>query len=103
MKEKRLIEIRAAEDEGMTVEGYAAVFDSVTDLGYMKEVIDTLANYGAWNAANLDGGTSTQLVINGQLKNNPKNIYGNKVEGGRSVVTGWGLIPGAGKTETETE
>ena len=69
----------------------------------MKEVIDTLANYGAWNAANLDGGTSTQLVINGQLKNNPKNIYGNKVEGGRSVVTGWGLIPGAGKTETETE
>lgn len=40
MKEKRLVEVRAAEDEGMTVEGYAAVFDSVTDLGYMKEVID---------------------------------------------------------------
>lgn len=40
MKEKRLVEIRAAGDEGMTVEGYAAVFDSVTNLGYMKEVID---------------------------------------------------------------
>lgn len=40
MKEKRLVEVRAAEDEGMTVEGYAAVFDSVTDLGYMKEIID---------------------------------------------------------------
>lgn len=42
MKEKRLIEIRAAEgeEEGMTVEGYAAVFDTVTNLGYMKEVID---------------------------------------------------------------
>lgn len=40
MKEKRLVEVRAAEDEVMTVEGYAAVFDSVTDLGYMKEIID---------------------------------------------------------------
>ena len=40
MKEKRLVELRAAEDEGMIVEGYAAVFDNVTDLGYMKEVID---------------------------------------------------------------
>ena len=69
----------------------------------MKEVIDTLVNYGAWNAANLDGGTSTQLVIKGELINHPKNIYGNAVVGGRSVVTGWGLIPGAGKTETETE
>ena len=66
----------------------------------MKEVIDTLVNYGAWNAANLDGGTSTQLVINNKLINNPKNIYGRKVEGGRSVVTGWGLIP---KTEEKKE
>ena len=42
MKEKRLIEIRAAEgsENDMTVEGYAAVFDTVTNLGYMKEVID---------------------------------------------------------------
>ena len=40
MKEIRLIEMRAAEEEGMIVEGYAAVFDSVTDLGWMKEVID---------------------------------------------------------------
>ncbi len=66
----------------------------------MKEVIDTLVNYGAWNAANLDGGTSTQLVIGGKLINNPKNIYGRKVDGGRSVVTGWGLIP---KTEEKKE
>lgn len=40
MKEKRLVELRALEDDSMTVEGYAAVFDTVTDLGYMKEVID---------------------------------------------------------------
>ena len=69
----------------------------------MKEVIDTLVNYGAWNAANLDGGTSTQLVINGKLINTPKNIYGNKVEGGRSVVTGWGLIPNKEEKEETTE
>lgn len=44
MKEKRLIEVRALEDtDKMTVEGYAAVFDSVTDLGWVKEVIDRQA------------------------------------------------------------
>lgn len=40
MKEIRLIEMRALEDEGMVVEGYAAVFDSVTNLGWINEVID---------------------------------------------------------------
>ena len=58
----------------------------------MKEVIDTLEQYGAYNAANLDGGTSTQLVIKGKLINNPKNIMGQKVAGGRGIVTGWGLF-----------
>ena len=58
----------------------------------MKEVIDTLEKYGAYNAANLDGGTSTQLVINNRLINNPKNISGKAVTGGRSVVTGFGLF-----------
>lgn len=68
----------------------------------MGEVITTLEKYGAWNAANLDGGTSTQLVINGKLVNTPKNIYGRRVEGGRKVVSGWGLIPSKEeKTETE--
>lgn len=43
MKEIRMVEMRALEDEGMIVEGYAAVFDSVTDLGWMKEVIDRKA------------------------------------------------------------
>ena len=58
----------------------------------MKELIDTLELYGAYNAANLDGGTSTQLVINDKLINNPKNITGKSVVGGRNVVTGWGLF-----------
>ncbi len=42
-KEIRLVEMRAVEEDGMIVEGYAAVFDSVTDLGWMKEVIDRKA------------------------------------------------------------
>lgn len=40
VKEIRLVDMRTAEEEGMIVEGYAAVFDTVTDLGWMKEVID---------------------------------------------------------------
>lgn len=47
MKEIRLVEMRALEDDGMVVEGYAAVFDSVTNLGYMNEVIDRGAFDGA--------------------------------------------------------
>lgn len=58
----------------------------------MKEVVDTLEKYGAYNAANLDGGTSSQLVIKGKLINHPKNIMGQSVSGGRGIVTGWGLF-----------
>lgn len=47
MKEIRLVEMRAAEESGMVVEGYAVVFDDVTDLGYIKEVIDRNAFEGA--------------------------------------------------------
>ncbi len=59
------------------------------NLGEMAEV---LKKYGAYNAANLDGGTSSQLVIEGKLINNPKNIFGQSVYNGRRVVTGFGLI-----------
>ena len=59
----------------------------------MGDITDTLLNYGAYNAANLDGGASSQLAINGELISNPKNIYGQTVVGGRSVVSGFGLIP----------
>ena len=58
----------------------------------LKEVIDLLSLYGAYNIANLDGGTSAQLVIDNKLINSPKNIYGSPVEGGRKVVSGFGLI-----------
>ena len=58
----------------------------------LKEVVEVLEKYGAYNAANLDGGTSTQLVINNKLVNNPKNVFGQTVPGGRMVVTAWGLV-----------
>ena len=41
VKEIRLVDMRALDNaEEMVVEGYAAVFDTVTDLGWIKEVID---------------------------------------------------------------
>ena len=58
----------------------------------LTEVIDVLEKYGAYNAANLDGGTSTQLVINNKLINTPLNVYGKVISTGRSVVSGFGLI-----------
>ena len=44
IKENRCIEVRALEDtEDMIIEGYAAVFNQETDLGWCKEVIDSRA------------------------------------------------------------
>ena len=41
VKEIRLVDMRALDNtDEMIVEGYAAVFDTVTNLGWMKEVID---------------------------------------------------------------
>ena len=57
----------------------------------IQEMIDTLLKYGAYNAANLDGGQSTTLVVNDKLYNNPPAEA--KSTNGRYVITGWGLIP----------
>lgn len=56
------------------------------------EGIDVLEKYGATTAANLDGGASTQLVVNGKLYNSPKNFKGNPIPNGRTVVNGWGVF-----------
>jgi len=58
----------------------------------IKSMIKTFQNYGAYNAANLDGGASSQLVIGGKLVNTPKNIFGEVMTNGRRVVSGFGLI-----------
>lgn len=69
------------------------VADGVHGNGVMiKSMIKTFQNYGAVNAANLDGGASSQLVIKGKLINHPKNIYGELITRGRRVVSGFGLI-----------
>lgn len=57
----------------------------------LKETIDVLKRYGAYNAANLDGGTSSSMVVDGKLINTPPAAAAKT--NGRYVVTGWGLIP----------
>lgn len=48
IKEIRMVEMRAVgENNERIVEGYAVVFDDVTDIGYYKEVIDKNAFEGA--------------------------------------------------------
>lgn len=56
----------------------------------LQDMVDILLRYGAYNAANLDGGQSSSLTVNGKLYNNPPAAA--KRQGGRYVVTGWGLI-----------
>ena len=56
----------------------------------LQDMVDILKRYGAYNAANLDGGQSASLVVKGKLYNNPAAAA--KKQGGRYVVTGWGLI-----------
>ena len=57
----------------------------------LQDMVNILTRYGAYNAANLDGGQSSSLAVNGKLYNTPPPAA--KRQGGRYVVTGWGLIP----------
>jgi exopolysaccharide biosynthesis protein len=65
--------------------------ENYIDGASLQDMIDVLLKYKAYNAANLDGGTSSSLVINGELYNNPPAAAAKT--NGRYVVTGWGLIP----------
>ena len=53
----------------------------------MVELTEILAKYGAYNASNLDGGTSSGLVINGELTNKPVNGSGEKMT--RAIPNAW--------------
>ena len=57
----------------------------------LKDMIETLQKYGAYNAANLDGGTSATLIEKDKLINKPS--AGAAQTNGRYVITGWGLLP----------
>lgn len=37
----------------------------------MNDLIEIMQNYGAYNATNLDGGTSSVMVVNGEIINDP--------------------------------
>ncbi len=52
----------------------------------MNEAIDILKRYKAYNAANLDGGASSTMAVNGKLYNRPS--AGGEY-GGRSVSNAW--------------
>ena len=64
--------------------------ENYIDGASLSDVVDIMLKYGAYNAANLDGGHSSSLAINGVLYNNPPAIA--KRQGGRYVVTGFGLL-----------
>ena len=64
--------------------------ENYIDGASLSDMIEVLQQYGAYNAANLDGGHSSSLSINGKLYNNPPSIA--KKQGGRYVVTGFGLL-----------
>ena len=53
----------------------------------MVDLTEFLMRYGAYNAANLDGGTSSGLVVNGQLINKPVN--GNGQKSTRAIPDAW--------------
>lgn len=64
--------------------------ENYIDGASLSDMIEVLQKYGAYNAANLDGGHSSSLSINGKLYNNPPSVA--KKQGGRYVVTGFGLM-----------
>ena len=53
----------------------------------MKDLADIMIKYGAYNAANLDGGNSSVLVINDKIMNRPINWFDQ--EQTRPIATGF--------------
>ena len=53
----------------------------------MVDLTEILLNYGAYNAANLDGGTSCGLVIDNKLVNKPINGNGQNLT--RAIPNAW--------------
>ena len=39
----------------------------------MNDLAQIMADYGAYNAANMDGGTSTAMTLNHKVISNPRN------------------------------
>mgnify|MGYP005793407225 FL=1 len=58
----------------------------------MNDLIEIMQNYGAYNAANLDGGTSSVMVVNGEIINDPIDSTG--AHKTRFISTGFILTKG---------
>lgn len=56
----------------------------------MNDLIEIMQRYGAYNAANLDGGTSSVLVVKNKMINDPIDSTG--AHKTRFIATGFGLI-----------
>lgn len=56
----------------------------------MDDLIEIMENYGAYNSANLDGGTSTAMTVDYKLINDPVDSTG--AHKTRFISTGFGLI-----------
>jgi len=56
----------------------------------MDDLIEIMQNYGAYNAANLDGGTSSVMAVDGELINDPIDSTG--AHKTRYIATGFGVI-----------
>ena len=67
----------------LVIEGRIAGYSIGAD---MNDVIDILLRYKAYNAANLDGGASSTMSVNGKLWNRPS--AGGEY-GGRTVSNAW--------------
>lgn len=59
------------------------------DLGAsMKDLMNLMLKYGAVNAANLDGGSSSTMVKDGVLLNQPTDVLGE-----RKIATSFVVMP----------
>jgi hypothetical protein len=53
----------------------------------LAELAETMTALGSRQAINLDGGGSTSLVVDGFLRNSPREEHGVRIAGGRPVAT----------------
>lgn len=59
----------------------------------LAELATLMADLGAQEAINLDGGGSTSLVVDGLLVNRPREAEGLEVPGGRALATALAFVP----------
>jgi exopolysaccharide biosynthesis protein len=59
----------------------------------LAELAALMAELGACEAINLDGGGSATLVVDGRLVNRPREADGSEIPGGRPLLTAVAFVP----------